>query len=83
MADAAGRLPDNIVYFGRALRRAGVPVGTAQILEALRAVQLVGFTKRQDFHTTLRAMIVTRPSICLYLIKSLQCSGAILISWKI
>ena len=61
MADAAGRLPDNIVYFGRALRRAGVPVGTAQILEALRAVQLVGFTKRQDFHTTLRAMIVTRP----------------------
>jgi uncharacterized protein with von Willebrand factor type A (vWA) domain len=24
-------------------------------------VQLVGFTKRQDFHTTLRAMIVTRP----------------------
>ena len=61
MADAVGRLPDNIVYFGRALRRAGVPVGTAQILEALRAVQLVGFTKRQDFHTTLRAMIVTRP----------------------
>ncbi|MDG1744884.1 MAG: VWA domain-containing protein [Planktomarina sp.] len=61
MADAPGRLPDNIVYFGRALRRAGVPVGTAQILEALRAVKLVGFTKRQDFHTTLRAMIVTRP----------------------
>ena len=61
MADAAGRLPDNIVYFVRALRRAGVPVGTAQVLEALRSVQLVGFTKRQDFHITLRAMIVTRP----------------------
>ena len=52
MADAAGRLPDNIVYFVRALRRAGVPVGTAQVLEALRSVQLVGFTKRQDFHTS-------------------------------
>ena len=38
MADAPGRLPDNILYFGRALRRAGVPVGTAQILEALRAM---------------------------------------------
>ena len=61
MPDAAGRLPDNIVYFVRALRRAGVPVGTAQVLEALRSVQLVGFTKRQDFHITLRAMIVTRP----------------------
>ena len=60
MTPTAGRLPDNIVYFVRALRRAGVPVGTAQILEALRAVQTVGFTNRRDFHTTLRAMIVTR-----------------------
>ena len=60
MTSTAGTLPDNIVYFARALRRAGVPVGTAQILEALRAVQAVGFTNRIDFHTTLRAMIVTR-----------------------
>lgn len=60
MTSAAGTLPDNIVYFVRALRRAGVPVGTAQILEALRAVSVVGFTNRLDFHTTLRAMIVTR-----------------------
>ena len=60
MTSAAGTLPDNIVYFSRALRRAGVPVGTAQILEALRAVAAVGFTNRLDFHTTLRAMIVSR-----------------------
>ena len=60
MTSATGTLPDNIVYFVRALRRAGVPVGTAQILEALRAVSVVGFTNRLDFHTTLRAMIVTR-----------------------
>ena len=60
MTPTAGKLPDNIVYFVRALRRAGVPVGTAQILEALRAVQMVGFTNRRDFHATLRAMIVTR-----------------------
>lgn len=60
MTTTAGTLPDNLVYFGRALRRAGVPVGTAQLLEALRAVEAVGFTNRQDFHSTLRAMIVTR-----------------------
>ena len=60
MTSDAGTLPDNIVYFSRALRRAGVPVGTAQILEALRAVAAVGFTNRLDFHTTLRAMIVSR-----------------------
>ena len=61
MTTIAGNLPDNIVYFSRTLRRAGVPVGTAQIVDALRAVQAVGFTNRLDFHTTLRAMIVTRP----------------------
>ena len=61
MSTTAGNLPDNIVYFSRTLRRAGVPVGTAQIVDALRAVQAVGFTNRLDFHTTLRAMIVSRP----------------------
>ena len=60
MSKDAGSLPDNIVYFARALRRASVPVGTSQILDALRAVQKVGFTKRRDFHSVLRAMIVSR-----------------------
>lgn len=60
MSKDAGSLPDNIVYFVRALRRASIPVGTSQILDALRAVQKVGFTKRRDFHTVLRAMIVSR-----------------------
>lgn len=83
MTPTAGRLPDNIVYFVRALRRAGVPVGTAQILEALRAVQTVGFTNRRDFHTTLRAMIVTRAEHLLILIKCLPCFGVTLSFWKI
>lgn len=56
-----GRLPENITYFCKALRRAGVPVGTAQILDCLRAVNAVGFTQRRDFRTTLRACLITRP----------------------
>lgn len=59
--NTAGRLPENITYFCKALRRAGVPVGTAQILDTLRAVRAVGFTERGDFRITLRACLITRP----------------------
>lgn len=56
----SGRLPQNIIYFCRALRRAGIPVGTAQVKDTIRAVQAVGFTKREDFFVTLQACLVTR-----------------------
>lgn len=55
-----GKLVANIVYFVRTLRRAGVPVGAAQTLQAVRAVQAAGFTQRRDFFFTLRATLVTR-----------------------
>ncbi len=55
-----GRLVQNIIYFCRALRRAGVPVGTAQVKDTVRAVQAVGFTKRADFFVTLQACLITR-----------------------
>ncbi len=58
--DAGGRMPQNIIYFCRALRRAGVPVGTAQVKETIRAVQAVGFTKRADFFVTLQACLISR-----------------------
>ena len=55
-----GRLAHNIIYFCHALRRAEVPVGTAQVNDVIRAVQTVGFTKRVDFFMTLRACLITR-----------------------
>jgi uncharacterized protein with von Willebrand factor type A (vWA) domain len=58
--DAGGRLPQNIIYFCRALRRAGVPVGSAQVKDTIRAVQAVGFTNRVDYFVTLQACLVTR-----------------------
>lgn len=54
-------LADNIVYFANALRKAGVPVGTAQVLDAIKAIGQVGFSKRADFRTALRSMMITRP----------------------
>ncbi|MDX1786436.1 MAG: VWA domain-containing protein, partial [Roseovarius sp.] len=49
------------MHFARALRRAGVNVGTAQVHVAVEAVERAGFTKRQDFYHTLRACLITRP----------------------
>jgi len=59
-AVAEGRLEQNVVYFCRALRRAGVAVGPAQTLDAIRAVEAAGFTRRGDFYTILRACLITR-----------------------
>jgi len=57
---AEGRLPENIVHFVRALRKAGIRVGNAQVLTAIRAVQAAGFTEKGDFRAILRATMITR-----------------------
>jgi len=55
-----GKLADNIVYFGRVLRRAGLPVGPGTVLEAVRAVEAVGITDREVFYWALHAVFVNR-----------------------
>jgi uncharacterized protein len=55
-----GRLAENIVYFGRALRAAGIPVGPGAILDALAAVRAAGVGTREDFYWTLHAVFVKR-----------------------
>lgn len=57
----AGRLAENIVHFARALRRAGVAVGPAQVLDAVRAAEIAGFTRKADFYHVLRAALISRP----------------------
>ena len=61
LIETEGRLAENVVHFARALRKAGVNVGTSQIHTAVEAVRHAGFTKRQDFYFTLRATLLTRP----------------------
>src|SRR6202023_2269449 len=57
---AEGRLAQNIVYFARALRAAGLPVGPGSVLDALEAVQAAGVGTRDDFYWTLHAVFVKR-----------------------
>ena len=55
-----GRLGANLLYFARALRAAGLPVGSGSVLEALHAVEAVGVARRDDFYWALHAVFVRR-----------------------
>ena len=57
---AAGKLAKNILYFARALREAGLPVGPGGVLDALAAVEAAGVGDRGDFHATLHAVFVKK-----------------------
>jgi len=55
-----GRLTDNIAYFARALRAAGLPVGPGAVLDAIAAVEAAQIGTREDFYWTLHAIFVKR-----------------------
>jgi len=56
----SGRLAENILYFARALRAAGLPVGPGAVLDALAALAAAGVGTRDDFYWTLHAVFVKR-----------------------
>src|ERR1700746_2116323 len=60
MPDADGKLPQNILYFARALRAAGIPIGSGTVLDALAALKAAGIGTREDFYWTLHAVFVKR-----------------------
>ncbi len=55
-----GRLADNIVYFARILRDAGLPVGPASVVDAIRAVDIAGISSREDLYWVLQSVLVTK-----------------------
>ena len=57
---AYGRLAENILYFARALRAAGIPVGPGAVLDALEALDVVRIGDREGFYWTLHAVFVKR-----------------------
>ncbi|HSN90631.1 MAG TPA: VWA domain-containing protein [Anaeromyxobacteraceae bacterium] len=59
MTGGGGHLASNVVHFARALRAAGLPVGTGRVKDALDAVSEVGLA-REDFYWALHATLVSR-----------------------
>ena len=58
--EGGGRLVENIMFFGRVLRAAGLPVGPGKVIDAVRAVETVGITDRTVFYWALHAVFVSR-----------------------
>lgn len=57
---SGGTFAENIMHFARTLRRAGIPVGPGRVIEAIRAVEVAGIRRREDFYWTLHAVFVNR-----------------------
>ena len=55
-----GRLADNIVFFARVLRKAGLRIGPAAVTDAIAAVQAIGIGEREEFYAALHATLVKR-----------------------
>ncbi len=49
------KIAQNIVYFARALRRAGLPIGTGHVIVAVEAVRAIGFSAKKT--STVRFML--------------------------
>jgi uncharacterized protein with von Willebrand factor type A (vWA) domain len=56
----SGKFAENIAYFARALRDAGLPVGPGAIVEAMAAVEAGGLARREDLYWILHAVFVHR-----------------------
>ena len=60
MALPRGRLAENVLYFVRVLRAAGLPVGPAKVIDAIAAVEAVGVANKTDFREALAAVLISR-----------------------
>ena len=56
----SGRLGENITFFARALREAGLPIGPGAVLDAVEAVEAAQIGTKQDFFWTLHAVFVKK-----------------------
>jgi uncharacterized protein with von Willebrand factor type A (vWA) domain len=55
-----GRLAENVMHFARVLRAAGLPIGPDRVLDAVRAVEVAGVERRDDFYWTLASVFLDR-----------------------
>ena len=55
-----GKMAENIIGFGRTLRRAGLPMDSARISCGLQAAMLVGVEAKADLRAALQATLVCR-----------------------
>src|SRR5439155_22217008 len=64
MAEAAGRLAENVMHFARLLRAAGLGIGPDRVLDCVRALEITGARqfppRRDDWYWTMSAVLLSR-----------------------
>ena len=55
-----GRLAENVMHFARVLRTAGLAIGPDRVIDAVRALEVTGLARRDDFYWTLASVFLDR-----------------------
>jgi uncharacterized protein with von Willebrand factor type A (vWA) domain len=55
-----GHLAENVMHFARVLRAAGLPIGPDRVIDAVRALEVAGVVRRDDFYWTLASVFLDR-----------------------
>jgi uncharacterized protein with von Willebrand factor type A (vWA) domain len=55
-----GRLSENVMHFARLLRAAGMRVGPDRVIDCVRALEIAGVERREDWYWTMSAVLLSR-----------------------
>ncbi|MGH8745714.1 MAG: hypothetical protein ACREUK_04405, partial [Burkholderiales bacterium] len=59
-ADPAGRLAENVMHFARLLRAAGLRIGPDRVIDCVRALEIAGTARRDDWYWTMSSVLLSR-----------------------
>ena len=55
-----GKLSENVMHFARLLRGAGLRVGPDRVVDCVRALEIAGADRREDWYWTMSAVLLSR-----------------------
>ncbi|MFZ1909538.1 MAG: VWA domain-containing protein [Burkholderiales bacterium] len=56
----AGRLAENVMHFARLLRAAGLRIGPDRVIDCVRALEIAGAARRDDWYWTMSSVLLSR-----------------------
>ena len=59
-AASRGKLAENVMHFARLLRGAGLRVGPDRVIDCVRALEIAGTDRRDDWYWTMSAVLLSR-----------------------
>jgi uncharacterized protein len=59
-AASRGKLAENVMHFARLLRAAGMRVGPDRVVDCVRALEIAGADRRDDWYWTMSAVLLSR-----------------------